>query len=217
MPDNNEPTGRKLRRLQVSEEYELLALEMFATSGFHNVTVDEIAEVAGVSTRTLFRYFPAKEDFLLAMTRRWSGELRDALMAIGPTDDPVGAIWDVFLGLTKQHAHTLDRVLLWQRAALGAPEVLARAAGEQSATIGTLITQICADSFDWDVRTDIRPRVIGSAINGALGEVLAFWIGRGGQDDLQSLYRAALESTQIVFSDRAKTSIRRRGRNGARL
>ena len=190
---------------------------MFAASGFHNVTVDDIAEAANVSTRTLFRYFPAKEDFLLAMTRRWSAELRIALMTIGPTDDPVGAIWDVFLGLTKQHADTLNRVLLWQRAAISAPEVLARAAGEQSATIGTLITRICADSFKWDVRTDIRPRVIGSAVNGALGEVLAFWIERGGQDDLESLYRASLESTQIVFSDRATASLRRRGRSGADL
>lgn len=53
------------RRNLLLAEYEQIAWKLFAQYGFREVTVDEIAEAAGVSARTLFRYFPTKEDFLL--------------------------------------------------------------------------------------------------------------------------------------------------------
>ena len=37
-----------------------VALELFATNGFSAVSVDDIAVAAGISRRTLFRYYPSK-------------------------------------------------------------------------------------------------------------------------------------------------------------
>ncbi|MEO9221609.1 MAG: mycofactocin system transcriptional regulator [Mycobacteriaceae bacterium] len=39
-----------------------LGLELFATHGFDETSMDEIADAAGISRRTLFRYFPSKND-----------------------------------------------------------------------------------------------------------------------------------------------------------
>ncbi len=39
-----------------------LGLELFTTHGFDETSMDEIAEAAGISRRTLFRYFPSKND-----------------------------------------------------------------------------------------------------------------------------------------------------------
>lgn len=39
-----------------------LGLELFAAQGFDETSMEEIAEAAGISRRTLFRYFPSKND-----------------------------------------------------------------------------------------------------------------------------------------------------------
>lgn len=64
------PSGWDRRRNLLLSKYERIALELFASRGFSAVTVDEIADAAGVSARTLFRYFPAKEDALAGYPRR---------------------------------------------------------------------------------------------------------------------------------------------------
>src|SRR5271167_3197122 len=40
------------------------ALNLFSTNGYDQTTTDDIAESAGVSPRTFFRYFPTKESVL---------------------------------------------------------------------------------------------------------------------------------------------------------
>jgi mycofactocin system transcriptional regulator len=39
-----------------------VALQLFIDRGFNETTVDDIAEAAGIGRRTLFRYFPSKND-----------------------------------------------------------------------------------------------------------------------------------------------------------
>ncbi|TAL19122.1 MAG: TetR family transcriptional regulator, partial [Frankiales bacterium] len=43
-------------------ELEVAALELFHRDGFDGTTVDRIAEAAGVSRRTFFRYYASKND-----------------------------------------------------------------------------------------------------------------------------------------------------------
>ena len=61
---------RQRRREFTADEIERVAIELFAVRGFDTVTVDEIAEAAGISARTFFRYFPTKAHVVRAHQRR---------------------------------------------------------------------------------------------------------------------------------------------------
>src|SRR5215469_12688991 len=55
--------ARKTR--ETRERIAEAALGLFASQGYVETTIDQIAEAAGVSRRTVFHHFPAKESMLL--------------------------------------------------------------------------------------------------------------------------------------------------------
>ncbi|MEE1941890.1 TetR family transcriptional regulator [Streptomyces sp. TRM 70361] len=50
------------QRLKMRRELAAAAMELFATKGYEETTVDEIAAAAGVARRTFFRHFRSKEE-----------------------------------------------------------------------------------------------------------------------------------------------------------
>jgi AcrR family transcriptional regulator len=55
---------RERKKQQTRDEIARAAMELFAERGFDAVTVAEVADAAGVSEKTVFNYFPAKEDLV---------------------------------------------------------------------------------------------------------------------------------------------------------
>jgi mycofactocin system transcriptional regulator len=57
------PAARQGRQPSTTQaELSHIALELFKEHGFENTTVDAVARAAGIGRRTLFRYFPSKND-----------------------------------------------------------------------------------------------------------------------------------------------------------
>jgi len=64
-----------------------VSLALFERDGYDATTVDAIAKAAGISRRTLFRYFPSKNDIVWGDFSAQVARFRDALFS-APAEEP---------------------------------------------------------------------------------------------------------------------------------
>lgn len=69
---NASMTTRDTAKKAVRDQISLAALSRFKENGFDKTTIEEIAVDVGMSVRTFFRYFRAKEDVVLAPSQAFS-------------------------------------------------------------------------------------------------------------------------------------------------
>jgi mycofactocin system transcriptional regulator len=70
------------------DEVQRVALALFAERGFEETTLDEVAAAVGVSRRTLFRYYPSKNDIVWGEFSEQLEGLR-AHLADAEADEPL--------------------------------------------------------------------------------------------------------------------------------
>ena len=88
---------RRLTRQTISDA----ATTMFATRGFDNVTVSDVAARVGVSEKTIYNYFPTKESMVLDAADDTLAELARALRERRPDESLTEA---VLRALKSRHA-----------------------------------------------------------------------------------------------------------------
>jgi AcrR family transcriptional regulator len=173
-------SGWSRRRNLLLARYEQIAWKLFAQHGFRNVTIDEIAEAAGVSARTLFRYFPTKEDFLLGFTRRGLQTLVDLIAQLEPSPDPVRTVWWLIRSHSLQDPQDVRLLTLWRRAASDAPEIHARVRGERVHALTEAVMDYCVRSNGGRTGPDDpEPRLLAGMVVGVEMAVIELW-GRSG-------------------------------------
>lgn len=128
-------------RLMISN----VATRLFIARGFEAVSVDEVAVAAGVSRKTVFNYFPRKEDLLFDREEEGRALVRDAIAARGPRS-PVHAFQDLMRRL-QQSGHPLLRisarpVAFWS--AVAASPALTARARELQVTLGDELAALLA-------------------------------------------------------------------------
>ncbi|HEY6533731.1 MAG TPA: TetR family transcriptional regulator [Acidimicrobiales bacterium] len=94
----------------------LAGLELFATEGFDAVTAEEIAEKAGVSRRTFFRYFRSKEEVLYFGEHRFFTQFSTIFLGLPSSVPDVDAVCATFAALSAHTARGRDALVLARRA-----------------------------------------------------------------------------------------------------
>ncbi|MDO8863578.1 TetR family transcriptional regulator [Haliea sp. E1-2-M8] len=80
---------RDIKKAHTQQKIEDAAINAFLDRGFHGVTLEEIAESAGIHKRTLLRYFPSKADLMLW---RYELGLREFMVLLETREPGVPAV-----------------------------------------------------------------------------------------------------------------------------
>ncbi len=116
---SSDMTLRDHAREAVRDEVAKHAWTLFAVQGYEATTVDEIAEAAGMSRRTFFRYFAGKDELVLERLVE-SGKLIADALRDRPADEPawpaLRAALGVALALQEAHAEKARPLQLMLRA-----------------------------------------------------------------------------------------------------
>ncbi|MER6008565.1 helix-turn-helix domain-containing protein [Nonomuraea angiospora] len=86
------------------------ALELYAEHGYDNVTVTQIAERAGITRRSYFRYFPDKREVLFAGSERLPTAIQQAVLAAAETSSPLSTVLDALADVGAQLAEQVKNV-----------------------------------------------------------------------------------------------------------
>ncbi|WP_285784492.1 TetR/AcrR family transcriptional regulator [Microbispora sp. NBRC 16548] len=109
---------RERKKRQTRQLISDVASGLFMQRGFDNVTVAEVAEAAGVSTKTVFNYFPRKEDLFLDRYPEAVELVTRAVRERPEGEMPLAALRRLFLGMLRE-GHPLGGIapgfeVFWQ-------------------------------------------------------------------------------------------------------
>jgi len=155
------------------ERVALLALRHFAERGYEETTMDDIAALAGIGRRTLFRYFPSKPALVWGGIEPVVGRMHEVLDA-PPDGRPVAAVLAeaVTAAFTlppeAEEATRRRLTLMGTHPALVGFGVTAMGA-DRDLLIGFLSSRLGADA------QALRVQVLADALSAAIFSALVWW------------------------------------------
>lgn len=151
---------REQNKSRTRERLVGVAVSLFEERGFHEVTVEEIADAALASPRTFYRYFGSKEGVLYDDDDDSLATLRHAITTHDAERPPVEAVQAAVLALARRSAGRQDMT----RRRLRLIEATASVGAFQRTHLQPRWEQALADAIaerlGVDVDTDVRPRLL---------------------------------------------------------
>lgn len=175
---------RERARRAVRAEIAEVAAELFTRQGFENTTVDEIAQAAGMTKRSFFRYFPAKEDVVFDRVDL-TGESVVAEIAARPaSESPWECLHHVLL-TWQESIHASEEVLATLRLIEATPALTGRLhhrRTEWRRRVGEALRN--RPDSDLDAYT---ADLLTNAATAVLDAVSSEWARSGGKKDRRAL------------------------------
>jgi AcrR family transcriptional regulator len=197
---------RERKKQRTREHIAATARRLFAERGFERVTVAEIAREAEVAEKTVFNYFPTKEDLFYSRLESFEDELLASIRDRAAGQTVVEAFGrfllarrGVFARPADEQGAALEELRTITRVITESPALLAREQGvfeRYTASLAGLLAE------ETDAREgDVEPHVVANALIGVhralIDEVRRRTLG--GEDDLERLARDLRAQTRRAF------------------
>lgn len=176
---------RERKKRQTREALGEAALTLYATQGFENTTVDQIAAAADVSRRTFFRYFPTKEAALFPSRERRLALFQQQLAQGQDQESPLESVRAALLALAQDYMQSREEFLLQQRIVEASPALLVYDA-ELDRRWEEAIERALVREED-NEQSQKQNRLIAGALMGLIRVILREWYAAEGKTDLAAL------------------------------
>jgi AcrR family transcriptional regulator len=167
------PGGRTAKSEETRRALLDAAARRFAEHGYHETSVPDIVQAAGVGHGTFYEYFASRRDILLALTRpiTEAAERRPALKS----QDLGDRIRSEIFWYLSDHVEHLELSKVWHAASNFDPEIAETRRRERARRVARVRKGIESA----DVRSDIDPAVAAAALVAMLEEFTHRWFVEG--------------------------------------
>jgi AcrR family transcriptional regulator len=175
------------------------ALRLAQQHGVEGVTIEAIADAAGVSPRTFFNYFGSKDDAVVGIAPTDSSELLADLVAQPDGVSPLDALRAMCLATAARLEPTADEMWARHQITEGHPTLAARRASRFAEVERRLADEI-ARRTGRDAERDPFPQLVVAAAIGALKVGLSVWQERGRTEPLGDVIDEAFAQLATGFA-----------------
>jgi AcrR family transcriptional regulator len=185
---------RERTKRAVQTEIAAAAMRLFLDRGFEAVTMDEVARAAGVSRRSLFRYFGTKEDLVLGNLAD-VGEASAAILRDRPAGEPpwaaLRAAFEVFVTSPDYSADWAFKIADMVHRT---PSLRTRRLEKQLNWLDRMVPAIEARLTGPDA--GLRAHAIVASALACLDAATETWLARDGRGDIAQLYDEAVAAVR---------------------
>jgi AcrR family transcriptional regulator len=160
------PGLRERKKQKTRDTISTVALELFAERGYEQTTIAEIADAAEVSPRTIFAYFPSKEDILFCDLPDTQERLARALRERPEGVTAIDALRDFIAGSLLNP----DPNQLLRKRILASEQTLMRAERARFGPFEQLMTEAIGEDLHAGP-DDIRPQIVAAALIAAFSSI----------------------------------------------
>lgn len=198
---SSEGLWSRTRRTAIAEITEV-AMDLFLEKGFEATTIDDIAAAAGISRRSVLRYFGTKEDIVLGHLAGEGARARAAL-AERPDDEPLWiALLNVLATLDEASGGVdQERMLKTSEMMYGTPSLRARSVEKHLQWQADLLPEVkrrLPPAADDDGLADLRAAAVIASAIACLDVAGEIWTQRKGTVPLRELLKIAFDSMGLA-------------------
>lgn len=183
--------------MQLITEIRYAALELFAERGFDAVTIDDIADAAGISKSTFFRCMTSKESLLVDPLLEGISGIVGAFGARPDTEDITTALTRAVVDCMS--ASDAADTRLWRAAIASAPHLIGRIAlvspGDRARLVAAVATRMGVDAG-----TDSRPGLLVTITLAASEHIFQNWVVDTDADRRPTLTEQVEGALRIVLT-----------------
>jgi AcrR family transcriptional regulator len=191
---------REMKKERTRSDIIRVATRMFASRGFDEVTVDEIAAEAEVSHRTFYRYFATKEELVLGARQNGLADFVTMFTKRPKTESVIASVRGAIMDLAASYEHDRDNDR--ERAALvrSTPSLQQRQ-NERHAAFENAMVPLIAERLGVDPVDDIRPALIAGCAVAAIRAATSQWLLGDDNRPLLPIVEQALSMLTTAFDD----------------